>query len=354
MSVEPLKNHRPNPSKGNPPWTPPPPHTPPFRDPDLPFAKRVDDLLSRLTLDEKTAFLHQFAPAVERLGIAAFRTGQEALHGVAWMGPATVFPQAVGLGATWNTDLVRRIGEAVSKEVRAMRARDDRVGLNIWAPTVNLLRHPLWGRNEEGYSEDPKLTSAIATAYTQGLRGDHPTYWRTAPVLKHWLAHNNETDRATSSSSVRPRVLHEYDLRAFRETVEAGAVAGVMPAYNLVNGRPNHVSPYLSEQLRTWTDQELLVCSDAGAPSNLVDSEHYFDTHEEATAAALVAGVDSFTDHGTDSSTMVGRLRRAFDQGLITEPDIDTAARRQLDVRARLGEFEPQDDPYADTSDFDT
>ncbi|MEU6374792.1 glycoside hydrolase family 3 C-terminal domain-containing protein [Streptomyces sp. NPDC046909] len=330
------------------------PPTPPFRDPQLPFAKRIDDLLARLTLDEKTAFLHQFAPAVERLGIEAFRTGQEALHGVAWMGPATVFPQAVGLGATWNTDLVRRVGEAVSKEVRAMRARDDRVGLNVWSPTVNLLRHPLWGRNEEGYSEDPKLTSAIATAYTHGLRGDHPTYWRTAPVLKHWLAHNNETDRATSSSSVRPRVLHEYDLRAFRETVEAGAVAGVMPAYNLVNGRPNHVSPYLREQLRTWTDEDLLVCSDAGAPSNLVDFEHYFDTHEEATAASLLAGVDSFTDHGTDSSTMVGRIKRAYEQGLLTEADIDTAVRRQLSVRFRLGEFDPQYDPHTVTHDFDT
>ncbi|MDT0609557.1 glycoside hydrolase family 3 C-terminal domain-containing protein [Streptomyces lancefieldiae] len=334
--------------------TAPTPPTPPFRDPHLPFAKRVDDLMSRLTLDEKTAFLHQFAPAVERLGIAAFRTGQEALHGVAWMGPATVFPQAVGIGATWNEDLVRRIGEAVSREARAMRDRDDRVGLNVWSPTVNLLRHPLWGRNEEGYSEDPKLTSAIATAYTRGLRGDHPTYWRTAPVLKHWLAHNNETDRDTSSSSVRPRVLNEYDLRAFRETVEAGAVAGVMPAYNLVNGRPNHVSPYLGRHLRAWSDDDLLVCSDAGAPSNLVDSEHYFDTHEEATAAALRAGVDSFTDHGTDSSKIVARVRGALEQGLLTEADIDAAVRRQLSVRFRLGEFDPEQDPYAATTDFDT
>ncbi|MEU0246607.1 glycoside hydrolase family 3 C-terminal domain-containing protein [Streptomyces sp. NPDC006235] len=334
--------------------TAPTPPSPPFRDPRLPFAKRIDDLLSRLTPEEKIAFLHQFAPAVERLGIAAFRTGQEALHGVAWMGPATVFPQAVGLGATWNPELVRRVGDAVSKEVRAMRAKDDRVGLNVWAPTVNLLRHPLWGRNEEGYSEDPKLTSAIATAYTHGLRGDHPTYWRTAPVLKHWLAHNNETDRSTTSSSVRPRVLHEYDLKAFRETVEAGAVAGVMPAYNLVNGRPNHVSPYLSEHLRAWTDEDLLVCSDAGAPSNLVDSEHYFDTHEEATAASLVAGVDSFTDHGTDSSQMIGRLRGALERGLLTEADVDTAVRRQLSVRFRLGEFDPEYDPHGATSEFDT
>ncbi|GGX20148.1 sugar hydrolase [Streptomyces malachitofuscus] len=334
--------------------TAPSPPTPPFHDTDLPFAKRIDDLLSRLTLDERIGFLHQFGPAVERLGVAAFRTGQEALHGVAWMGPATVFPQAVGLGATWNEELVRRVGEAVSREARAMRARDERVGLNVWSPTVNLLRHPLWGRNEEGYSEDPRLTSAIATAYTHGLRGDHPLYWRTAPVLKHWLAHNNETDRDTSSASVRPRVLHEYDLRAFRETVEAGTVAGVMPAYNLVNGRPNHVSPYLREQLRTWTDQDLLVCSDAGAPSNLVDSEHYFDTHEEAVAAALRAGVDSFTDHGTDSSKITGRVRGALEQGLLTEADIDTAVRRQLSVRFRLGEFDPGADPYAGEQAFDT
>ncbi|MFC8391155.1 glycoside hydrolase family 3 C-terminal domain-containing protein [Streptomyces sp. NPDC057238] len=330
------------------------PPTPPFRDTTLPFAKRIDDLLSRLTLDEKIGFLHQFAPAVERLDVAAFRTGQEALHGVAWMGPATVFPQAVGLGATWNQELVRRVGEVVSRETRAMRARDERVGLNVWAPTVNLLRHPLWGRNEEGYSEDPKLTSAIATAYTHGLRGDHPVYWRTAPVLKHWLAHNNETERDTTSSSVRPRVLHEYDLRAFRDAVEAGAVAGVMPAYNLVNGRPNHVSPYLRDQLRAWTEEDLLVCSDAGAPSNLVDSEHYFDTHEEATAAALRAGVDSFTDHGTDGSKIIGRVRGALEQGLLTEADIDTAVRRQLSVRFRLGEFDPGADPYAGEQPFDT
>ncbi|MDN3293246.1 glycoside hydrolase family 3 C-terminal domain-containing protein [Streptomyces ficellus] len=327
---------------------------PPFRDAQLPLDKRVDDLLGRLTLDERIAMLHQFGPPVERLGIAAFRTGQEALHGVAWMGPATVFPQAVGLGATWNDDLVRRVGEAVGTEARAMRARDDRVGLNVWAPTVNLLRNPLWGRGEEGYSEDPALTSAIAVAYTRGLRGDHPHYWRTAPVLKHWLAHNNETDRDTASSSVRPRVLHEYDLRAFRGAVTAGGVAGVMPAYNLVNGRPNHLSPHLRDHLRTWTDQELLVCSDAGAPSNLVDSEHYFDTHEEATAAALRAGVDSFTDHGTDSSLTTARVRGALERGLIDAGDIDTAVRRQLHVRFRLGEFDPELDPYATVSAFDT
>ncbi|MBO3676872.1 glycoside hydrolase family 3 C-terminal domain-containing protein [Streptomyces sp. NEAU-YJ-81] len=318
---------------------------PPFRDTRLPVRTRVADLLARLTLDERIAMLHQFAPGVERLGLAPFRTGQEALHGVAWMGPATVFPQAVGLGATWNPELVRRVGEAVGREARAMRARDPRVGLNVWSPTVNLLRDPRWGRNEEGYAEDPCLTSALATAYARGLRGDHPERWRTAPVLKHWLAHNNETDRDTTSSSVRPRVLHEYDLAAFRGAVRSGAVAGVMPAYNLVNGRPNHVSPYLREQLRTWTDQELVVCSDAGAPSNLVDSEHYFDTHEEAIAAALLAGVDSFTDHDQDASKTIARVRGALERGLIDASTVDTAVRRLLTMRCALGEFDECDEP---------
>ncbi|MBB6438946.1 glycoside hydrolase family 3 C-terminal domain-containing protein [Streptomyces candidus] len=316
--------------------------TPDFRDPRLSDAERVEDLLARLTPGERVALLHQFAPAVAHEGVAAFRTGQEALHGVAWMGPATVFPQAVGLGATWNPELVRRVGRAVAAEIRAMHAKDGRVGLNVWAPTVNLLRNPLWGRGEEGYSEDPTLTTAIAVAYTRGLRGDHPHRWRTAPVLKHWLAHNNETNRATSSASVSPRVLHEYDLRAFRGAVEAGAVAGVMPAYNLVNGRPNHVSPYLREHLRIWTDQPLLVCSDAGAPSNLVDCEHYFDTHEEATAASLRAGVDSFTDHGTDSTVILARLQGALRRGLVDQEDIDAAARRHLHLRLALGEFDPE------------
>ncbi|MFF4475427.1 glycoside hydrolase family 3 C-terminal domain-containing protein [Streptomyces melanosporofaciens] len=317
----------------------------PFRDTRLPVRTRVADLLARLSLDERIAMLHQFAPGVERLGLAPFRTGQEALHGVAWMGPATVFPQAVGLGATWNPELVRRVGEAVGREARAMRARDPRVGLNVWSPTVNPLRDPRWGRNEEGYAEDPCLTSALATAYTRGLRGDHPERWRTAPVLKHWLAHNNETDRDTTSSSVRPRVLHEYDLAAFRGAVRAGAVAGVMPAYNLVNGRPNHLSPYLREQLRTWTDQELVVCSDAGAPSNLVDSEHYFDSHAEAIAAALLAGVDSFTDHDQDASKTIARVRGALERGLIDASTVDTAVGRLLTMRCGLGEFDECDEP---------
>ncbi len=316
----------------------------PFRDPRLPTPERVADLLGRLTLAERIAMLHQFAPAVDRLGLSAFRTGQEALHGVAWMGRATVFPQAVGLGATFNDDLVRRVGEAAGREVRAMRASDARVGLNVWAPVVNLLRHPLWGRNEEGYAEDPHLTAALAAAYTRGLRGDHPRYWRTAPVLKHWLAHNHERDRTTASTSVRPRVLHEYELPAFAGPVRAGAVAGVMPAYNLVNGRPNHLSPLLADELRTWTDAPLVVCSDAHAPSNIAGSQAYYPSHEEGLAAALRAGVDSFTELGENSQVTIDRLTAALERGLIDEADIDTAAGRLLRMRFNLGEFDEIDD----------
>lgn len=326
----------------------------PFEDSALPLRKRVDDLLERLTLDERIAMLHQYAPAVPRLGVAAFRTGTEALHGVAWLGPATVFPQAVGLGATWDEDLVHRVAEAVSVELRAFHHRPPPAGtaatsLQAWAPVVNLLRDPRWGRNEEGYSEDPLHTARLAETFCRGLAGDHPRFLRVAPVLKHFLAYNNEDDRCTTSSGLRPRVLHEYDLAAFRPVVESGAATGVMAAYNLVNGRPCHVSPLIEAYPRRWagsTGHELFVVSDAEAPSNLVDVEHYFDDHAEAHAAALKAGIDSFTDHGENGAIAIGRLRAALDRGLIDEDDVNRAVRRQLLVRFRLGEFDPDLDPY--------
>ncbi|AXI80541.1 glycoside hydrolase family 3 protein [Peterkaempfera bronchialis] len=330
-----------------------PPADAPYRDPARPVAERVTDLLGRLTREEKVAMLHQYAPGIPRLGLAPFKTGTEALHGVSWLGEATCFPQAVGLGATWNRDLLRRIGEAVSTEVRAFHRREPpegraRISLNVWAPVVNPLRHPLWGRNEEGYAEDPLLTAALATAYTRGLRGDHPQYWRTAPTLKHFLAYNNETDRCTTSSDLRPRVLHEYELPCYRGPVEAGAVAAVMPSYNLVNGRPNHVGSHLADHLRAWPNGAgLLVCSDAEAPSNLVAAERYFDDHAESHAAALRAGVDSFTDHGEDPSVTVRRITEALERGLATEAEVDAAVARQLTLRLRLGELDPQLDPYA-------
>ncbi|HET6860887.1 MAG TPA: glycoside hydrolase family 3 C-terminal domain-containing protein [Streptomyces sp.] len=339
-----------------------PPETgrPPFRDPALPLSKRVDNVVEELTLNERLAMLHQYAPAVPRLGIAPFRTGSEALHGVAWLGVATVFPQAVGLGAGWDADLVRRVAGAVSTELRAFhRHRPPAIGtaaeqgansLQAWAPVLNLLRDPRWGRNEEGYSEDPVHTARIGEAFCRGLAGDHPTYLRAAPVLKHFLAYNNEDGRCTTSSGLRPRVLHEYDLAAFRPVVASGAATGAMAAYNLVNGRPCHVSPLIETELRRWaepTGHELFVVSDAEAPANLVDPEHYFDGHPEGHAAALRAGIDSFTDLNEDSGTVAARLREALDRGLIDEADVNRAVRRQMELRFRLGEFDPELDPYA-------
>ena len=284
------------------------------------LSRRADEILAQLTTEEKIGLLHQWSPGVPRLGIAPFRTGTEALHGVAWLGPATVFPQAVGLGASWDPDLVGAVGAAVGAEVRALHRRDPAVSLNVWAPVVNLLRDPRWGRNEEGYSEDPLLTARLATAYCAGLRGDHPVFWQTAPLLKHFLAHNNETARDTTSAMVRPRLLHEYELPPFHGPVQAGVAAGVMPAYSLVNGRPNHVSPLLGDAAAALGRRgELVVCSDAYAPSNLVDTEHYFASHPESHAAALRAGVDSFTDQGADPSATVARLTEALDQGLISD-----------------------------------
>lgn len=321
----------------------------PFTDTALPVPDRVRDLLSRLTLPEKVGLLHQRQAPVPRLGIGEFRTGTEALHGLAWLGPATVFPQAVGLATSWDPDLVKAVGAAVGDEVRGFHHKDPaRGGLNVWAPVVNPLRDPRWGRNEEGYAEDPWLTAVMATAYAAGLRGDHPRYLKTAPTLKHFLGYNNETDRDTTSSNLSPRVLHEYELPAYRMPIQAGAAVAVMGSYNLVNGRPAHLSPLINGVLRRWTDQELLLVSDAHAPSNLAGSQRYFDDHVTSHAAALRAGLDSFTDQDGRSEVTVGRLTEALDRGLLTESDVDTAVRRILTIRFRLGEFDPPaDNPYA-------
>ncbi|MBN1171016.1 MAG: glycoside hydrolase family 3 C-terminal domain-containing protein [Micromonosporaceae bacterium] len=325
------------------------PATGTFADHSQPLADRVTDLLGRLTLAEKISLLHQHQAPVPRLGMRAFRTGTEALHGLAWLGPATVFPQAIGLASTWDLDLIREIGSSVGDEVRGSHRKDpSRAGLNVWAPVVNPLRDPRWGRNEEGYSEDPHLTGLIATAYAWGLRGDHPTYLRTAPTLKHFLGYNNETDRDITSSVLSQRVLHEYELPAFRIPIAAGAAVAIMASYNLVNGRPAHVTPLIKSEVRTWTRDEVLVVSDAGAPSLLAGRQGFYPDHVTSTAAALRAGMDSFTEIGSDNSVIIDRVTRAFDQGLVTESDIDAAVRRILTIRFRLGEFDPADqNPYA-------
>jgi beta-glucosidase len=318
-----------------------------FRDPTAPLADRAGDLLERLTPDERLSLLHQHQPAVERLGLAPFHTGAEALHGVAWLGRATVLPQPVGLGATWDADLLTRLGDLVATELRAKHAEDPSVSLNVWAPVVNPLRHPAWGRGEEGYSEEPRLVSLLATAYCRGLRGDHPTVWKTVPALKHFLGYGNETDRSATSSNLSGRTLHEYELPAYRGPIEAGVAGAVMPSYNLVNGVPAHTSGELLAELRSWAPGSVAVVSDAGAPTFLVSVQRAFGSPTEAHAAAVRAGLDSFTDNDTDPSVTLDRLRDALAAGLLTWDDVDVAALRLLELRLRTGEFDGPADPYA-------
>ncbi|MDH2428231.1 glycoside hydrolase family 3 C-terminal domain-containing protein [Sphaerisporangium sp. TRM90804] len=312
-----------------------------FRDPGRPVDERVADLLGRLTLREKIGLLHQYQAAVPRLGVGAFRTGTEALHGLAWLGPATVFPQAIGLASTWDPDLVREVGAATGDEVVAFHHKDPAgAGLNVWAPVVNPLRDPRWGRNEEGYSEDPWLTGVMGTAYARGLRGDHPTL-KTAPTLKHFLGYNNESDRCSTSSGLPPRVLHEYELKAFRAPLQAGAAVSLMPSYNLVNGRPALLSPLIGDTLRAWAADGLFVVSDAYAPANLVTLQAYHADLPEAYASAIRAGLDSFTQDDNQPAATLGHIAEALRRGLLAEADVDTAAGRALALRFRLGEFDP-------------
>ncbi|RAO45642.1 Beta-glucosidase [Micromonospora saelicesensis] len=325
----------------------------PFRDPDLPVNVRVDDLLGRLTQDEKISWLHQYQPAIPRLGIGLFKTGTEALHGVAWStdidnngavvkARGTVFPQPVGMASTWNTDLIRQVGSAVGDEARGYHAQNPRVwGLNLWAPVVNLLRDPRWGRNEEGYSEDPLLTAEISTAYGSGMTGGDPDHLKSAPTLKHYLAYNNEVRRDVTSSNVPPRVLNEYDRAAFKPAIAADAATGMMAAYNLVNGRPATVDPDLATVVRDWTDQPLMNVTDAWAPNNLVASQGYYPTQAEGNAAIIKAGLNSFITDDTNAQPTITAIKQALATGLLTEADIDARIREILNVRFRLGEFDP-------------
>lgn len=307
-----------------------------------PAARTPESLLAALTVSQKAALLHQHSPQLEDAELAEFRTGTEAAHGVAWLGTATVFPQTVGLAATWDEDLIRRVGSVVAAEVRTKKMLDPTVSLNVWAPVVNPLRHPLWGRNEEGFSEDPRLTGLLAAAYCSGLRGEG-NRWETVPTLKHFLGYNNETDRSVSSTQLRLRVLHEYELPAFRIPVEGGDVGAVMLSYNLVNGRPAHVSDLVRDHLRRWTGgEDLVVVTDAGAPTSLYTAEKYFPDAVAAHAAAVLAGVDNFTDDGENSAPTVAYLLAALESGQLSEADIDRSVLRLLLLRARTGEFSGQ------------
>ncbi len=302
---------------------------------------RVSALVAQMTYAEKIAQLQNNAPAVFRLGLAAYNYWNEGLHGVLTEG-ATSFPQAIALASTWDPGLVERVASAISDEARGFNVKSGK-GLTYWAPVINMLRDPRWGRFEESYSEDPYLMAKMGVAFVRGMQGDDPKYLKTVATPKHFDANNSEYNRHTGSSDIDEQLLHEYYLPAFEATVvEAGAFS-VMAAYNSINGVPASANPLLLHDIlrQSWGFQGYVV-SDCDAVWDIANSHNYTSTTTEAAAIALQAGTDL-----NCGATYPNELQAALDQGLVTESDVDLALTRVLRARFLLGEFDPADQvPY--------
>ncbi|MGF7048900.1 beta-glucosidase [Paenibacillus sp. DS2015] len=317
-----------------------------FQDHTADLDTRVKDLVSRLTLDEKIESMLQYQPEVTRLGVGAYKHGTEAAHGLAWLGEATMFPQPVGLACTWDTELMKEVGEVISDEARVFYKRNPAVnGLTLWAPTVDMERDPRWGRNEEAYGEDPELTSELATALVKGIQGDHPVYLKAVATLKHFLANNNEVDRGVGSSSIDPRNMREYYLKAFEQAFVEGGAQSMMTAYNSVNGTPALIHPYVNEIVKEEWGMDGFIVSDAGDVMGIMNDHKYYESHTPGVVETIKAGIDSITD---DAEISMKAMREGLEQGSLTEADLDLALFNTFRVRFRLGEFDPEENvPYA-------
>jgi beta-glucosidase len=320
------------------------PATLPFRIPDLPVAARVADLLGRLTLEEKVGQLVNAAPAIPRLGIPAYDWWSEALHGVARAGRATVFPQAIGLAATWDTALLHRVATAIAIEARAKHHAALRrggtgiyEGLTFWSPNVNIFRDPRWGRGMETYGEDPFLTARLAVAFVRGMQGDDPRYLRVVATPKHFAVHSGpEPARHGFDAVVDERDLRETYLPAFEAAVVEGGAASVMCAYNRLDGDPACASRRLLRSILRdeWTFDGYVV-SDCDAVDDIRAGHRLAGDEAEASAMALGAGTD--LNCGRAYLSLVDAVRR----GLVPEAAVDTAAGRLLRARFRLGMLDP-------------
>lgn len=317
----------------------------PFQNPELALEERVNDLVSRFTLDEKIELMCQYQAEIPRLGVNKYKHGTEGAHGVAWLGEATVFPQNSGLACTWNAELMKQIGSVIGDEARIYYQRDPAInGLTVWAPTVDMERDPRWGRTEEAYGEDPKLTGDLSTALVKGMQGDHPFYYKTVATLKHFYGNNNEVDRGSASVSIDPRNKREYYLKAFQPAFVEGGAASMMTAYNGVNGTPCNLNNEVNEIVKGEWGMNGFVVGDAGDVLGTVMDHHYVDSYAEAVARSIKAGIDSITDE-QDISFLA--IRNALEQGLLEESDLDHALRNTFRVRMRLGEFDPAErNPY--------
>jgi len=332
---------------GTPPSTEPMAPAPadfPFRDPSLPVEARISDLLGRMTLEEKAAQLVNEAPAIPHLGVPAYDWWSEALHGVARAGRATVFPQAIGLAATWDADLMFRVATATSMEARAKHEESLRLGshsiyegLTFFSPNINIFRDPRWGRGMETYGEDPFLTGRLAVQFIRGMQGDDPAHPRTLATAKHYAVHSGpEPDRHSFDAEVSERDLRETYLPAFRASVEEGGVGSVMCAYNRVYGDPACANRrLLTEILRDEWGFGGYVVSDCWALTDFVEGHHVAADEAEAAADAVRAGTDLAC--GPEYRSLPESVRR----GLVTEAEVDSALARVLDARFRLGLLDP-------------
>lgn len=323
-----------------------------YLDTSLSFTDRINKLMKLLTLDEKIGLISYTGRGIPRLGIPAYNYWSEALHGVARNGRATVFPQAIGMAATWDKEMIYEVATAISDEGRAKYHQalrrngytDQYQGLNFWSPNVNIFRDPRWGRGQETWGEDPFLTGELASAFVKGMQGNDPQYLKTAACAKHYAVHSGpERERHTFNAVVTKRELYDTYLPAFKKLVQDAKVEAVMGAYNRTLGEVCCASKLLIEDILRgeWKFQGHFV-SDCGALSDFYLSHKVTRDAAESAALALRHGCDLGCDHIFDE------IPEAIQRGLISEEDVDHALERVLLTRFKLGMFDPPEDvPFA-------
>ena len=329
----------------------------PYQDPSRSVQTRVRDLISRMTLEEKVSQTVYDAPAIERLGVPEYNWWNECLHGVGRAGIATVFPQAIGLAATWDANLMGRTATAISDEARAKHhqflrdgVRRIYTGLTFWSPNINIFRDPRWGRGQETYGECPYLTARLGVEFVKGLQGDDPNYLKLVATAKHYAVHSGpEPDRHSFDARASVRDMRETYLPAFKALVQEGGAVSVMGAYNRTNGEACCASPTLLQKIlrEEWgfggeSGEDAYVVSDCWAIIDIYAHHKLVETPEEAAALAVRNGCD------LNCGTTFPSLRGAVEQGLIAEAEIDQALTRLFTARFRLGMFDPPERvPYA-------
>lgn len=322
-----------------------------FRDTALDFKLRAALLVKHLTIDEKISQMLHFSPAIPRLGIPSYTWWNEALHGVARAGTATVFPQSIGMAASFDEDLVFDCACIISDEARAkhheyLRQKDTGIykGLTIWSPNINIFRDPRWGRGHETYGEDPYLTGRMGVSFIKGMQGNDKKYFKTLATAKHFAVHSGpETLRHTFDAKVSKRDLYETYLPAFRDSIIEGEAGSVMGAYNRTNSEPCCASPTLLQKIlrEDWGFKGYVV-SDCHAICDFHLHHHITDNPQESAAMAVKNGCD------LNCGKTYARLKAAFDENLISEAEIDISVTRLFEARMKLGMFDPPERvPYS-------